>query len=124
MTIRQLAKLAGVSICTVSKALRDDPRLRPETIQRIKALAAQYHYHPNRLTQGLFSGKSNTIGCIVPEVTSTFHARILRGVMEGALSASCHVITLETHNQLLRTIAALHSCIERRVDGVLIASEH
>jgi len=124
MTIRQLAQLAGVSICTVSKALRDDPRLRPETIQRIKELAAQYQYHPNRLTQGLISGKSRTAVCIVPEVTSTFHARVLRGVMESALAASFHIVTVETHNQLLKTVAALHSCIEQRVEGVLIASEH
>ena len=80
------------------ESLRDDPRLRPETIQRIKELAAQYHYHPNRLTQGLFRGKAMTIGCIVPEVTSIFHARVLRGVMEGTLQASFHVITIETHN--------------------------
>ncbi len=124
MTIRQLAQLAGVSICTVSKALRDDPRLRPETIQRIKELAAQYHYHPNRLAQGLISGKSKALVCIVPEVTSTFHARLLRGVMAGAYAASFHVITIETHNQLLKTVAALHACIEQRVEGVLIASEH
>ncbi len=124
MTIRQLAQIAGVSICTVSKALRNDPRLRPETIERIKALATQYHYHPNRLTQGLISGKSKTLVCIVPEVTSTFHARVLRGVMAGAFAASFHVITVETHNQLLKTVAALHACIEQRVEGVLIASEH
>lgn len=123
-TIRKLAQLAGVSIGTVSRALRDDPRLRAETCARIQELAALHQYRPNRLTQRLISGKSQTIGIILPTVTSTFHARILRGVLEEAFASSFHVIPVETHNQLLKTRAAIHALIEQRVEGLLIASEH
>jgi len=49
-SIRQIANRLGVSTSTVSLALRDDPRVRPETRERIQALATRYHYRPNRLT--------------------------------------------------------------------------
>jgi DNA-binding LacI/PurR family transcriptional regulator len=123
-TIRQLAQLADVSICTVSKALRDDPRISAPTRQRIQELAVQHCYRPNRLTQHLIQGKSHTIGCIVPDVANSFHARLLRGVLAAVSQSDRQVLILETHNQLLRTLKAMHALMEQRVEGILIASEH
>lgn len=124
INIRQLAALAGVSIGTVSLALRDNARISQETRQRIQQLALQYHYLPNRLTEGLISGKTRTIGCILPNVTCTFYARILRGVLDRAFETSYHIITLETHSKLMHTCKAIHEMVARRVDGILVSSEH
>jgi LacI family transcriptional regulator len=122
--MRQLADMAGVTIGTVSLALRDHPRISAPTRQRIKELAEHYHYQPNRLTQGLISGKTNTIGCILPSVTCTFYARLLRGVLTQALATTYQVITLETGSQLLKTCKAIDMLVGQRVDGILVASEH
>ena len=124
MTIRELARLAGVSICTVSKALRDDPRISAGTRLRIQQLAEAQLYSPNRLTQRLVTGVTKTIGCIVPDLTSTFHARLLRGVLAGVAQMGYHVLLVETHNLLHDTVEAMTMQLEQRVDGILVTSEH
>lgn len=120
-SIRQLANILGVSTSTVSLALRDDPRVLPETRRRIQELAAQYHYHPNRLTQSIISGKSSTLGCILPSVAFQFYARLLRGVLEQALAESYRVIPMVTDWQFGNIHPAIHTLIEQRVDSILIA---
>ncbi|MHB0934803.1 MAG: LacI family DNA-binding transcriptional regulator [Armatimonadota bacterium] len=119
-TVRQLAAIAGVSIGTVSMALRDDPRVNAATRQRIQELAALYNYRPNRLTQGLLQGKSAVIGCLVPSVANEYASRVLRGVLQHAYEHAYRVITLETHASLDHTLLALDALTEQRVDGVVI----
>ncbi|MHB0940064.1 MAG: LacI family DNA-binding transcriptional regulator [Armatimonadota bacterium] len=124
ISMRQLAKLAGVSVGTVSLALRDNPRISAATRQRIQVLAEQHGYRSNQVTRSLISGKTHTLGCILPSVTCTFYARLLRGVLASAFSMGCHVLILETHSRLLDTCKAIHALLGQRVDGILIASEH
>ena len=119
-TVRQLAAIAGVSIGTISMALRDDPRVSAATRQRIQELAALYNYRPNRLTQGLLQGKSAVIGCLVPSVANEYASRILRGVLQSAYEHGYRVITLETHAALDHTLLALDALTEQRVEGVVI----
>jgi len=120
-SIRQIATIAGVSTSTVSLALRDDSRVRLNTRERIQAIAAQYHYRPNRLTQSLISGTSKTLGCILPSVTFTFYTRLLRGVLEQAFTESYRVIPIVTDWQFENIRPAIHTLIEQRVDSILIA---
>ncbi len=122
--IRQLAELAGVSIGTVSMALRDDARIHPDTRARIQELATRFHYRPNRLMQSLVTGASHTLGCLIPFVDFPYCSRILRGVLEEAFLASYHMFVLETHGQEAHTILGIQSLIEQRVDGVIIHSGH
>ena len=121
-TVRLLAQLAGVSIATVSRALRDDPRISVATRNRIKELAALYHYHPNRLAQSFLSGYSNTIGYLLPTVDDAYCCQVLKGVLEAAFTESFHVITLETRHQQTYLRQAIRSLIEQRVAGILIWS--
>ncbi|HEY3377216.1 MAG TPA: LacI family DNA-binding transcriptional regulator [Armatimonadota bacterium] len=123
-TIRQLAKLSGYSIATVSLALRDDPRLRPETKARIQELADLYHYRPNRLMEGAITGKTNTLGCIVPQVSSPYFSCVLQGILEKAFEETYRVITLQTHHKFKHTIKGLQTLVEQRVDGILLAHGH
>jgi DNA-binding LacI/PurR family transcriptional regulator len=122
-TIRQLAQLAGVSIWTVSLALRDDPRVRPEVRQRIKELAELYHYRSNRLLQGALTGNSGSIGCLIPSVHSPFFSRVLEGVLVAAFAESYEVIPLQLLDPVFESMCkALQTLTEKRVEGVLIAS--
>jgi LacI family transcriptional regulator len=104
--------------------LNDDPHVLPETAQRIRELAELCHYRPNRLTQSLFSGKSQSIGCLMPFVDTVFFSQILRGILEAAHQNSYHVTIVQTHFQMLHTRAALQELVERRVEGILIATSH
>ncbi|MHB9025292.1 MAG: LacI family DNA-binding transcriptional regulator [Armatimonadota bacterium] len=123
-SVRKIAQLAGVSPSTVSRALRNDQRIREETRSRIQEMAQLYHYRPNRLVQSLMSGKSSSIGFLVPSLASTFFAPVTDGVLESAFEESFHVILLKTHSVLQHTVKALQTLIELQVDGIILATGH
>lgn len=123
-TVRKLAQLAGVSIATVSRALRGDPHVLPETRRRVLELAELYRYRPNRLMQSLITGKSSTIGCVLPDVAHPYSARELRGVLAQAFTESYRVLVLENHGKLAHTRQALRTLVELRVEGVLVDGGH
>jgi DNA-binding LacI/PurR family transcriptional regulator len=120
--MRKLAMLAGVSASTVSRALRNDSRLRPDTIQRIKELAEMYQYQPVQFEPALSTEQSRVIGCIIPRVSSPFFGYILQGILEQAFQASYKVITLQTNADFLHACKALQTLVELRVAGILLCS--
>ncbi|HEY3415844.1 MAG TPA: LacI family DNA-binding transcriptional regulator [Armatimonadota bacterium] len=121
---RTIAEIAQVSIMTVSRALRDDPHVHPDTRKRIRELAELYHYRPNRLNQGLLTGNNTAIGCLLPTIGSPYYDIVMRGIVEEAFTESFHVIILQTHFEPTHTLQALHTLIEQRVNGILIAPGH
>lgn len=123
-SLRKLAQLAGVSPSTVTRALRADTRISAETRARIQALATQYHYLPNRLTQSLMSGYSDTIGVLVPSVVTPYSARLLAGILAEATPAGYRVIIKESHGRRQDSLAAIQMLIEQRVDGLLLDTGH
>ncbi|MHB9024813.1 MAG: LacI family DNA-binding transcriptional regulator [Armatimonadota bacterium] len=120
-TIRQLAKLAGVSKSTVSLALHDDPSISAATRQRIQAIAAELHYYPNRLAHGALLGRSRAIGLLVSEIQRPYNARMLAYILKAAEQANYHVIVREFlyREDLLRL--GLAYLIEQRVEGIFCA---
>lgn len=91
---------------------------------RVRALADEYHYHPNRLATGVFTGKTRTLGCLLPFARDHFSTRILHGVMEAAYAANHEVFVLETQCQLSRTVQAINTMIEHQVDGAIFYTGH
>ena len=120
LSVRKLAALAGVSIATVSRALRGDPCVRPETRRRIIEIAEQFHYNPNRLTQGLFSGKSHTIGFIVPDLYNSSYVDMLTGVLKEAYAHDYQVIVTESHTTQAQLSLLFSQLVEQRVDGIIV----
>ncbi len=116
--VRLLAKLAGVSIATVSRAINGHPSIRPETRDRIMALAKEYQYHPNRLSQSVMSGSSTILGVLVPNLSDPYFSRILSELIKCAYKEDYHVIMLETFSDYKRTVNAISSLIEHRVAGI------
>ncbi|HEY3416542.1 MAG TPA: LacI family DNA-binding transcriptional regulator, partial [Armatimonadota bacterium] len=120
-TVRELAKLAGVAIGTVSRALNNAPDINPGTRARILELVTRFQYRSNRAVPA--SGVL-TIGCLVPRISSEFFARILAGVVRAAFQESCHVIPLETNSDIAITRLALSTLVEQRVAGIMLATGH
>lgn len=117
-TVRLLAKLAGVSIATVSRAINGHPSVRPETREHIIALAQEYQYHPNRLSQSVMSGNNTTFGLLVPHVNDLFYSQIVSELLKCAYKEDYQVIILETFSEYKRTIHAISALIEQRVAGI------
>ena len=123
-SLRKLAQLAGVHPSTVTRALRGDPRISAEMRTRIQALADQYHYLPNRLTQSLVTGRSYTIGVLLPSVVTPYSSRMLAGMLANATAAGYRVMVKESLNDPEESWAAIQMFIEQRVDGILLDTGH
>ena len=79
ITLKKIAKEFGVSISTVSKALKDSHEISLEVKERIQAFAKYYHYKPNSLALNLRNQKTKTIGVIIPEIVHHFFTKVITG---------------------------------------------
>ncbi len=82
--LKDIAQLAGVSIMTVSKALRDAPDVSAATKSRIKSLASQMGYVPDSSAQGLRTKTTKLFGLVIPSITNPVYARIVFAIEERA----------------------------------------
>lgn len=118
-TIEDVAHLAGVSTATVSRALNGGP-VASATLARVAQAVSQLSFQRNAHAQSLASGRSRTVGVIVPDVAGPLYAQMARGV-EDVLDPLGMQFFLLTDN---RTPEAgrrvLHSLLERRVDGLIL----
>ena len=83
-TIKDIAKLAGVSISTASRALNDNPRISEATRTKVKQIAAELGYSPNYNAQTLTRGEANMVGLVFPvtdqsALANPFHIDLMRG---------------------------------------------
>ena len=81
-TIKDIAKFAGVSVSTVSRALRNDPTASPKTIKRILKIARKLNYYPDSFAKGLRQKRTNTIGIIFNDLNNPFYTEILSEIGE------------------------------------------
>ncbi|MHB9022751.1 MAG: LacI family DNA-binding transcriptional regulator [Armatimonadota bacterium] len=123
-SVRQLAKLAGVSTATVSMALRNHPRISAFTRQRIQELAQTYQYRVSPVISKFSSARCGTIGYIVPVIGCSFFGRVVEGILTHAFAESYHVVILPTHGDFRRMCLAIETLVEQQVDGILLHSGH
>ncbi len=121
VSIEDIAKIAGVSHSTVSRALRNSPLISLVTRQRIQELAREMNYIPNAIAQSLQMQRSNSIGLVVTSVADPFFGEVVRGVEEEAQKANLSVLLTASHNDPARELAAIDTFHHRRVDGIIIA---
>lgn len=121
ITVKELAMELGVSISTVSKALNDSYEISDVTKQRIKKLARKYNYKPNRLAVNLKSGKTRTIGVILPSIRSHFFTAVLYGIEQVTNKNDFSIITCisnESHENEVTNTEILSNGI---TDGLIVA---
>ncbi len=119
--LKDIAERAGVSIMTVSKALRGEPDVSPSTRERIKTLARQMGYVPDSAAQGLRSRTSKTLGVVISSVTNPIYARIVRAIEERAHDTGYDMFIAQTMNNTEREEIAIRRLLSRRVDGLLVS---
>ena len=96
-TVRDIARHAGVSVATVSRVTRDDPRVRPETRDRVQASIDSLGYTPSALGLSLAYQRHNTLGIILPGLGGPYFAELIQGVESVAVDAGIAVNVLGTH---------------------------
>lgn len=118
--LKDIAQVAGVSVMTVSKALRNETDVSPATRERIKALALQMGYVPDSSAQGLRSKCTKLFGLLIPATTNPIYARMVFAIEERAHDLGYDLLIAQSLNQPEREDASLRRMLSRRVDGLLI----
>ena len=117
-TIRDVAHRAGVSIATVSRALRDADSVTPETRARVTRAAADLEYVPSQLGRQLAQGRHAANGIVFPDLSGPYYAEVVLGYESVAAQLDRSVLILSTHGR--RDAAALVTGLAARCDGIVI----
>jgi LacI family transcriptional regulator len=120
-TIKDIARDLNVSSSTVSRALKDYPRISDETKKRVKELAEKLNYRPNAVALSLRKSKSFTIGVIIPEVVHFFFSTVISGVEEVASANGYNVILCQTNENLTREKSSIDTMLSNQIDGLLVS---
>ncbi|MFF1421430.1 LacI family DNA-binding transcriptional regulator [Streptomyces sp. NPDC058280] len=120
MTLDAVARRAGVSLATASRALNGTARVREELRQRVRAAADLLGYIPNAHAQALASASSNTVGVICHDVGDPYFAAIAGGVMRAAAEQDVLVMLASTFREPAREIAYVSMLRAQRARAILL----
>lgn len=121
VTITDIARELNVAPSTVSRALNDHPALKRETKEAVKALAIKLDYQRNLLALNLLQKKSNTIGVIVPEITSHFFSAIITGIQDVVGSSDYNIMICLSNESYDEEMTIVDKLSKIQVDGVLVS---
>jgi LacI family transcriptional regulator, galactose operon repressor len=121
VTIKDVARLSGVSPMTVSRVINRSERVSPETRRRVEQAIAELGYVPSRLARGLIRKKTGTLALIVPDVANPFFTLIVRGAEDVARRANYRMILCDTRADLTIERDVIEEMIAHRVEGIAIA---
>lgn len=122
VTIKDIARAAGVSHTTVSRALRGHPAINADTAARIQSLARELGYVPNKVARGLKTNKSGVLGVIVRRIDDPFFGPVLQGIEHVLQNAQYSLLLAASNRDPERERAIAQVMSERRVDGVIVCS--
>jgi len=120
-TIRDVARLARVSVSTASAVVNQKDIVSPELRNRVQQAIQAMGYSPNQGARGLRIGRTHIIGMVVPDITNPFFVEVMRGVEDGAIATGYELMLCNSNDQSSlesRHFNALHA---QRVDGILFA---
>ncbi|WP_395405855.1 LacI family DNA-binding transcriptional regulator (plasmid) [Arthrobacter sp. UC242_113] len=121
-TLMDVARLAGVSRSTAARALGKYGSVSPELQSMVAAAAETLGYRGNALARSVSSGRSHTIGVVVSDIENPHFARAVRGMTDVAKSAGYDVILANTDENIDAERAAVQVFLDKRVDGLIVAS--
>ncbi|WP_299158496.1 LacI family DNA-binding transcriptional regulator [uncultured Tenacibaculum sp.] len=121
ITIKIIAKELGVSVSTVSKALRDSYEISKETKDRIKAYADYYNYRPNNLALQLRNQKTKVIGIILPKIVHHFFSTVIKGIEDEANKKGYNIMVCFSNNNEQKEAETIDVLTNGSVDGLLVS---
>lgn len=122
VSIKDIARLAGVSHSTVSRALRNSPLIPASTAQRIQRIASDAGYTASAVARSLVTRRTQTVGVVVTSIADPFNGEVFAGIEELANQHGYAVVLANSQGQADREVAVVRTLQEQRIDGVLVAS--
>lgn len=118
-TIRDVARAAGVSIATVSRAFNDSPHVTEDTLRRVWEAADELDYWPNGAARSLTTNRTHAIGVLLPDLYGEFFSEVIRGIDLTARTAKYQTLISSFHAETEAVLAAARS-MRGRVDGFIV----
>jgi LacI family transcriptional regulator len=119
ITIKDIAKEAGVSISTVSRVVNSSLPVKKETKEKVLKAIEKLNYYPDSLARSLRVGYTKTIGIIIPNIANPFFATIVRGAEDFLRSKGFSLIICNSDNNIAEEKKLFKTLIEKKVDGIL-----
>lgn len=120
-TIKDIAKILGISVSTVSRALRDTYDVNPKTREKVLELASQMNYKPNLNATGLSGKKTYNIGIILPFITNYYFSTVVTGIQEVAYSLGYNIALYVTNDSPERELSIIQNLPLSSLDGLLVS---
>ena len=92
MKIQDIARLANVSVATVSRVINNNDNVKEETRNRINRIIKENNYYPNLIARNLSKNENNTIGVIIPDIKNLYFASIMDGIVNEANKKELNII--------------------------------
>ncbi len=120
ISLKDLAQELGVSISTVSRALKNHPDISPELTKKIKDLAEKRNYTPNPLAMGLLRQQTKMIGVIVPDINTHFYSSIISGIEKVAKEHGYFIVITSSNESMEKEIESVNNLLKSRVEGFIM----
>lgn len=121
-TIRDVSRLAGVSVATVSAVLNGKPVVSEKLTRRVRRAIEALNYQPDYLARSLRMQRSHILGIVMPQFASPFFAEVLRGVEDLASQQGYSILVSNSRGDADQERNQVSALLSRRVDGILLAS--
>lgn len=120
-TLKKLSETLGISISTVSRALKDHPDISEKTKAKVKELAAMMDYEPNSYAIQLRTGKSNVLGILLPSISNFFYDTFIAAIEEEARKNNYTLMIMQSGDSVVEEVAALKHFRKSLVSGLFAA---
>src|SRR5881628_2724704 len=121
VTIRDVARVARVSVATVSRVQNNSSLVTEPTRRRVRSVATRLGYAPHAAARSLSTSKTSSIGVLLPDLYGEFYAELIRGIDQTAQRHGYHLLVASSHNDRATIEAALQA-MRGRVDGLILMS--
>ena len=118
-SIKAVARLAGVSVATVSRVLNDSGPVKEETRRRILEVVESLGYVPHGAARSLTTNQTETLGVLLPDIYGEFFSELIRGIDSAARRQGYHVLVSGSHEEREQVQAVLRA-LRGRVDGLIL----
>ncbi len=120
ISLKDLANELGVSISTISRALKNHPDISPELSKKVQQLAQERNYSPNPLAMGLLKQHTKMIGVIVPDIVTHFFASIISGIESVAREHGYYIVISSSNESYFKETEAVQNLLKSRVEGFIL----
>ena len=124
LTMKDIAREFGISVATVSRALKNSPRISAERRAAIQQYAQEHHFTPNVIAESLRHSRVQpvkVIGVIIPEFTHFYFSSVLAGIEEEASAHGYRIMVAQSNEQYEREVRICQSFYENKVCGIIVS---